>query len=332
MPRGSPSFTLQEPLGGQMNDQGKSMDQRIAGLSRDNMSGATDLTLVAIAILEDFAVVAMEWPATKRHDELTGVARRLVQAQPAMAPILNLCSRVLYAGESAEETGTAWRDTVLWALSQFGDQLSRSNDRIAEEAWPLFADYAGAGRVLVHSASSAVIAALLAAHARGARLAVTCTESRPQLEGRQMAEYLAAKGLDVTLIVDAGMTLAATGCDLCLVGADAVGMGGVVNKLGTRGLALAARAVGIPLFTLCSMLKFWPAAAGGGPALGDADEHDPGEVYDGEATVKVSNRYFESCPLELFAGIVTDEGVLSPTEVAGMLDQIPYHAALMTRS
>ena len=315
-----------------MSDQSKSMDQRIAGLGRDSMSGATDLTRQAVAILWDFAAAATEWPAARRWEDLIGVARRLVQAQPAMAPILNLCSRVLYAGESAEDTGSAWRETMRRVLSQFESQLNRSNDQIAQEARPLFTRSGGAQRVLVHSASSAVIATLLAAHARGARLAVTCTESRPQLEGRQMAEYLAAKGRDVTLIVDAGVTLAAAGCDLCLVGADAVGVGGVVNKLGTQGLALAARVAGVPLFALCSTLKFWPPAGAGGPSLEDADEHDPGEVYDGEATVKISNRYFEICPLELFAGIVTDEGVLSPTEVAGLLDQIPYHAALMTRS
>ena len=92
MPCGSPSFTLQEPLGGQMSDHGKSMDQRIAGLSRDNMSGATDLTLQAVAILEDFTDVAMEWPAARRYDELVSVTRRLVRAQPAMTPILNLCT------------------------------------------------------------------------------------------------------------------------------------------------------------------------------------------------------------------------------------------------
>ena len=185
--------------------------------------------------------------------------------------------------------------------------------------------------MLVHSASSAVIAALLLAHAREARLAVTCTESRPQLEGRQMAEYLAAKGLDVTLIVDAGMTLAAPGCDLCLVGADAVGRGGVVNKLGTQGLSLAARNAGIPLYALCSTLKFWPAAAGAGPALGDADQHDPGEIYEGEAPIEVSNRYFERCPLESFAGIVTDERSLFTTEVVEMLDQMLYHEAFMAQ-
>jgi translation initiation factor eIF-2B subunit delta len=151
-------------------------------------------------------------------------------------------------------------------------------------------------------------------------------------EGVALAERLRRAGAAVTVITDAQAALFAARSDAVLVGADAVNDGGVVNKVGTHAAALAARAAGVPVYAVADTFKLSPgrvaAVAAGG--LRDADEEE--EKATGEVAaawrgalgiagddLPTRNVYFESTPLALFAGIVTERGVLSGPEAAAIL-------------
>src|SRR6202041_392952 len=86
--------------------------------------------------------------------------------------------------------------------------------------------------------------------ARGRLELVIATESRPLLQGARLTVYeLARLGIPHQLIVaSAAAGLIAGGAvDAVIVGCDRVAANGdVANKVGTYGLALAARAAGIP--------------------------------------------------------------------------------------
>ena len=113
--------------------------------------------------------------------------------------------------------------------------------------------------------------------------AILC-ESRPLCEGVALAEAWAAAGVRCTVVTDAQAGLFVGRADLVLVGADAVGegegegkeVGGTgggggasaapgplvaVNKVGTRLLALAAAAEGVPVAVLADSSKLAPALA-----------------------------------------------------------------------
>jgi translation initiation factor 2B subunit (eIF-2B alpha/beta/delta family) len=73
-----------------------------------------------------------------------------------------------------------------------------------------------------------------------------------------MARRLAAAGINVTLITDAQAGVFVEQADVVLLGADAVTPDGVVNKVGSRLLALAAKAAGVPVVAVTECLKISP--------------------------------------------------------------------------
>ena len=106
-----------------------------------------------------------------------------------------------------------------------------------------------------------------------------------------------------------------------LVGADSVLRdGAVVNKIGSYGLALAAKSHGKPFHVACETLKFdarhdvatWP----GSPDM------NPREVWENPPeSIDVVNRYFEVVPAGLVTMIVTERGSFPPDLVRTMMAQ-----------
>ncbi|PNH01379.1 Translation initiation factor eIF-2B subunit alpha, partial [Tetrabaena socialis] len=78
--------------------------------------------------------------------------------------------------------------------------------------------------------------------AQGLQFSVVVTEGRPDGTGIAMAKKLDADSIPVTLVLDSGVGYIMDRVDMVLTGADAVvENGGIINKLGTYGIALAAQ-------------------------------------------------------------------------------------------
>jgi translation initiation factor eIF-2B subunit delta len=210
------------------------------------------------------------------------------------------------------------------AALDFIDAATRAARDASVESATLIRDGA---RVLTHSRSSTVLAAFLEAKRAGRNLSVLLTESRPMLEGRAMAGALAIEEIPVTLIADAAASLALDGVDLVMLGADKITPVNLVNKIGTRMIALAARERGLPLYAICDSSKFikedYLRAAL--PRSRNADEL----WAEAPRGVSVANSYFEPTPLSDFTGIVTEDGVLSATDTARRAEKSSIDLALV---
>jgi translation initiation factor eIF-2B subunit delta len=134
-------------------------------------------------------------------------------------------------------------------------------------------------------------------------------------------------GIPVTVIADAAAAAILKTASLVLVGADRVTQDNVVNKIGTRMIATAAREMNIPVYAGCDSSKFIAAA-------GDEDcdvEHPGAELWpDAPSGVRVLNRYFEPVPLELFSSIVTEWKMLSAEEAGATAGKKELHPLLRT--
>lgn len=260
--------------------------ERIEAIRRDRVRGATALTREAAGIL-----VEMEGRAAP--GEIRAACYALSAAQPLMAALGNLARAVL-AGEPA---------------SAFLERMESAHRAVVETAAELIGDGAV---VLTHSAGSSVADALLAARGAGKRVAAICTESRPLGEGRALARALAQAGIRVTLVADAAVGLMAGRSGLVLVGADALSPQGLVNKIGTSLVALAAQRAGTPCYALCPSQKF----LAGPPAV--EPERDPAELLDEPApNLAALNYYFDLTPLEDLTGVITENGVVLPGRIRG---------------
>jgi translation initiation factor eIF-2B subunit delta len=262
---------------------------RIEEIRRDRASGAAKLAVRAATLL---IKCTQESP-----EEVPAVVRALLDAQPAMGTVFNLGWRVLSSSD------------VPSTCREFLESMERSTARVAETAAGLIKD---GSKVMTHSFSSTILVALREASRQGRRFSVVCPESRPVCEGIAMAASLGMVGIPASVIADAAIFRLLPEVDLVCVGADAVSERGIFNKTGTALLALAARELRKPVYALCSSDKLLP------PSYDPPMEapKDPREILERELPhVTAVNYYFDVTPLDCVCGIVTENGVLTPSEM-----------------
>jgi translation initiation factor 2B subunit (eIF-2B alpha/beta/delta family) len=159
--------------------------------------------------------------------------------------------------------------------------------------------------VMTYSYSSTVIELLSRLRPRRAIV----SEARPLGEGLRHARALRSAGLAVTLITEAQMALFVHEADAVIVGADTVlPNGDLVNKIGTRLLALAAKSAQIPFYSVTETLK---VAAPSEPQP-FAPEEGPASEISSARWLEVRNVYLEATPRKLLTGYTTENGVLTP--------------------
>lgn len=296
------------------------LDALVGRLSADVISGAATIARFATDVVRR-AVEGVEvdsLPEFRRM--LSDLATRILDAQPAMAPLIHLGSRILLAAEDEEDLPAA-RRAVLAAAADFRERVGRASDEVARRAVPLLPDE---GRVLTLSASSTVRHAVEAAAEEGRSLEVVCLESRPMSEGRHLARALASEGIPVVYAVDAAAWALARDCSAVLLGADSIGDRGFVNKIGSRSLAGAADAMDLPLYLLADRTKLVPP---GFPQPLD-DERPDEEVWKGPPGVRVWNGYFEAVPLGSVRKVVMEDVALAGDRVEALRSDLPVPAPL----
>jgi translation initiation factor 2B subunit (eIF-2B alpha/beta/delta family) len=293
----------------------------ISEIASDNRGGAAEIlsrAAQALGLLEE-TKAGLFADVESALGEIIETCSALARAQPRMSPILNLAGEAVEAALKAKSAGEALR-TAADAARTFIARARRAADLAASRAADLLGDGATA---LTHSRSSTVVAAITKALRAGKRIKVIATESRPVLEGRALAEALSSEGASVALIADAAAALAIEQADLIIVGADCVTAENVINKIGTRMIALAARERARPVYALSDTSKFICY-------LPPVDEQRAGEeLWPGAPReVAVMNRYFEPTPLEYFTAVVTEGGLLGPEEASRAAMSIKPHEAL----
>jgi methylthioribose-1-phosphate isomerase len=165
-------------------------------------------------------------------------------------------------------------------------------------------------------------------HERGIPVEALVPETRPLLQGSRLTAWeLHRAGVPVTLIGDGMIASRLRRGDVraVLVGADRIAANGdVANKIGTYGLALAARAHRVPFYVAAPSSTVDPSTPEG--AAIPIEERDAGELtaWRGHsaapAGIQVWNPAFDVTPAELVTAIITDRAVLSPGDIVRTLD------------
>ncbi|MEO8289674.1 MAG: hypothetical protein ABI649_01600 [Gaiellaceae bacterium] len=256
------------------------MDSRLAEridlVEKDDRHGASWLAREAVEAVS-LAVELGEDPLE--------IARRLVQARPAMGAIAGALGRVLASGRTPEQ------------ILEEARALMEARERAAKAIAVLLTPHLH-GVVMTHSNSATVQEAI--EHTPPER--VICTVSDPGGEGRELAEALRGSELAVDVVDDTDAEHAVATVDLLLLGADTVFRdGSLVNKVGTAGLAKAAKKAGVPVVVACEVIKLAPE-----------DPHDPGE-----------DRFDLTSP-ENVDCYVTEEGEHTPEDIAALIDRTPF--------
>lgn len=162
---------------------------------------------------------------------------------------------------------------------------------------------------------------------REGRLArVYACETRPRWQGARLTSWeCVQEGIPVTVITDnmAAHCLNRGMIDLVVVGADRIAANGdTANKIGTYSLALVAKAHNIPFFVAAPLSTIDFDLTDGMKI--PIEERHPSEIYQvGETLlctpgVEFYNPGFDITPANLIAGIITEKGVVKPSELSSL--------------
>lgn len=224
---------------------------------------------------------------------------------------------------------------LLSALEAEADHLFEENvalcRAIGESGAALIADGDG---VLTHcntgplatGAEGTALACIYRAHEHGKQIRVYADETRPLLQGARLTAWeLQQEGIPVTLICDnaAAVVMREKRVQLAIVGADRIAANGdAANKIGTYGVAVLAKAHGIPFYVAAPYSTFDMTLESGAAIPIEYREADEVTHGFGKRTapegVDVYSPAFDVTPAELISGIITEHGILRPPFTASI--------------
>jgi len=202
-------------------------------------------------------------------------------------------------------------DAMCHAIGRHGAAL------LGDEAGVLTHCNAGG---LATSDYGTALAVIYAAVESGKKISVFSDVTRPLLQGARLTAWeLSRRGVPVTVICDnmAAVVMREKKVQVVVVGADRIAANGdAANKIGTYGVALLARAHGIPFYVAAPSSTFdLNLPDGSGIPI---EERAADEITSGfgrqtvPSNVRVYNPAFDVTPAELITGLITEKGVISP--------------------
>ncbi len=284
---------------------------QIEQITTDRHSGANQIAQNCALMLLSFTEQRQKPAALDDlHGTLLRITCKILSGQPSMAPVVRVLNDAMLVAKRARDVDEAIGE-LRRVCQEYVGWVGSTSDYIAKQIQPLISPSA---TVLTISFSNTVANCLVQV-SQSRNVKVICLESRPGLEGRSFAAFLARRNVAVELVVDGAIYESLQEADLWLAGADGLTVSGVINKIGTSAMAITAYALSVPGYILSDTGKLWPDALG----LPRIADHDLAEVWKGAPSgIQVRNLYFDLTPWQYIPAIVTEQGLLSPDQVIDM--------------
>ena len=259
-------------------------------------------------------------------EALEGMASLLVRTRPTAVNLTWAVRRLLNLARKYRDLSLAEiRAALVAEAREMREEDIRINRALARHGQGLVPNPA---RVLTHCNAGGLATAgygtavgvIRAAVEAGKRVMVWVDETRPLLQGARLTAWeLQRAGIPATLITDnmAAHFMGRGQVDLVVVGADRIARNGdVANKIGTYGVALLARAHGIPFYVAAPISTLDLSLTDGSQI--PIEERAPEEVTHvggrrlAPAGIRVANPAFDVTPASFVDAIITERGIARP--------------------
>ncbi|MBN2155946.1 MAG: S-methyl-5-thioribose-1-phosphate isomerase [Candidatus Lokiarchaeota archaeon] len=282
------------------------------------VQGATNVAKYGMELLHDFTQRHQNLPARKLFNDLIK-AKELIKNARATEPALRnglqfVLNKLNYL---KEDPSVNIADYVTEYSKIYIETLRNAKERIKEigsERIPTKRYF----NILTHCHSSVVTGILLRAKEQQKNFHVFCTETRPRFQGYITAQELLDANIETTLVVDSAMRWVVRNypIDMILIGADAItSEGTVLNKIGSRLLALVAREMHIPYYVATPLLKYNPESVFG--TLEKIEMRDYTEIWENKPKeLKIKNPAFETVSRRYIDALITEAGIFPATLVS----------------
>ncbi len=299
------------------------MDQLLKDAERIKsleIQGASNVATSAIDFLSNYAKRLKCENIEKCFENLYNARDILINTRPTEPAMKNGLKFIMNKLEQEKETCIAEyiSDIIEKYKNQYYDMLQKSKKRIAEIGARRFPAASKNFIVMTHCHSSLVTAILLEAKKQGKDFKVINTETQPRLQGRKTAKKLLKAGVEVIHVVDSAMRWAVRHhqVDLILIGADSItSEGTIINKIGSRLLALVAHEEHVPFYVASPLLKYNPETNLG--ILETIEMRDPEEIWENPPEgIEILNPAFETVSRRYIDGLITEAGIFASSHVS----------------
>ncbi len=284
----------------------------------------------AIGAAAGFAMV-LGWQQLMREGKaelqnFAAIRDELIAARPTAVNLAWAANKLYAKAEAMAEQSAEEIAAALEALAQkiYADDIA-CNKKMGEYGAALLPPHT---RILTHCNAGALatcgwgtaLGVIRAAHAQGKIDMVYADETRPLLQGARLTVWeLMQDNIPVTVITDnmAAWTMKQKGINAVVTGADRIALNGdTANKIGTYGVALAAKHHGIPFYIAAPVSTFDFNIATGAEIPIEERSADEVRRLQGVVTAPQDapayNPAFDVTPAELITGIITEYGVIKP--------------------
>ena len=249
--------------------------------------------------------------ASINGENLDKVALEIKAARPTAVNLFWAVDRVLASDDPLNEALKMYREDMDTnrAIGKYGAEIIDNGDTILTHC------NAGALACVDYGTALGVIRT---AYTQGKNINVICDETRPRGQGASLSVWeMQQENIPVKLIPDAasGFLMSQGLIDKVVIGADRIARGGVVNKVGSFMVALAAKHHNIPFYVAAPYSTFDNEISIFDTVI---EQRDGDEVrYYGGARIcpegtEVINPAFDITPKELVTGIITEKGIIDP--------------------
>lgn len=199
--------------------------------------------------------------------------------------------------------------------------LGRNGAALLNDGWTVLT-HCNAG-ALATAGYGTALGVIRAAVESGKRIRVLADETRPRLQGMKLTAWeLARIGVPVTIITDnmAGWAMSRGMVDSVVVGADRIAANGdTANKIGTYGVAVLARAHGIPFYVAAPFSTVDFAIPDGScipiEERSECEVTHIGDLRIAPEGVCAWNPAFDVTPAELVTAVITERGIITPAKL-----------------
>ncbi|MFX0081609.1 MAG: translation initiation factor eIF-2B [Candidatus Hodarchaeota archaeon] len=305
------------------------MDQLLKDANRIKsleIQGATNIAINAIQFLSDFAKRLKSDNLEACFENLYKAVDVLIDTRPTEPAMKNGLKFIMNKLEKERESvyPEFISDIIGKYKDQYYDMLQTAKKRIAIIGARRIPDVDKKFNVMTHCHSSLVTAILLEAKSQNKNFRVINTETQPRLQGRKTANKLVDAGIEVTHVVDSAMRWAVRHFEvnLIIIGADSItSEGTIINKIGSRLLALVAHEEHVPFYVASPLLKYNPETNLG--ILEIIEMRDPKEIWEKPPKgIEVLNPAFETVSRRYIDGLITEAGIFASSHVPNYFSKL----------
>jgi len=289
------------------------INEFVEKIKLDKEHGASQLGREALKALKLFIKKDESESLNEFLMRIKKIGFKLANARLNMSPLTNLVGKTVYLIKENS------RNLSLKELKEFAilkiDELIFESEAAINKIADLTSKIIEDKTIITHSFSSTIVEAIKKSRVKK----VITSESRPLFEGRRTAVQLSKFKIPIILVTDAALGFYASKAEVALVGCDSIlANGSIINKVGTYLLALAAKDNNIPFYVASETIKINPKSFHE-VKLEKGSKSEVAENLPKE--IKVENLYFDVTKSSLITALITEEGIIKPSEVKNKVEE-----------